>query len=520
MKRFRRSPSAKVLFVALVSIALVPALALALPVSVVTLDPVGPDGNPPWYVTAPEVFVTSDQTGVLHWQWDAGVETTMAVTTSTPVSVGFAPQGIHDFNYYTESDEGPETWQSQTIAVDSSDPLGVPTVTAAATASPGLSWTPVSDGGSGVGGYHVYRNTDGVAYSAGDRIAFVSSGTSYDGAPLSDGSFMWYSVSGADAAGNEGFLASPVRYGRAARISGADRYLTSIAVSQATFADDSVPVVVIASGKSYPDALCAAGLAGVLSSPVLLVGDGPISAALQTELARLGASDAFVVGGGSAVSDMTFISLQATLSGIVTRVSGTSRYETAEAVEEKMREVRGGSASRAVIVSGERFADALSASAVAYVDSSPILYARSDSLPAPSRRALLASGASQTVIVGGESVVWDGVEAIVSSPVRIAGSSRYDTSRQLVEWAENAFIFSGNQLQVVTGKNFPDGLSAAPFAGEITSPLVLTSSTDAPALAAWLSADPLRYDRLILVGGTSALSSTVATKLSEGLVVR
>ncbi len=60
-------------------------------------------------------------------------------------------------------------------------------------------------------------------------------------------------------------------HGSVSRMAGADRYTTAVALSKATFADDSVGTVYVATGRSFPDGLSAGPVAGVRGGPLLLV---------------------------------------------------------------------------------------------------------------------------------------------------------------------------------------------------------------------------------------------------------
>jgi putative cell wall-binding protein len=85
------------------------------------------------------------------------------------------------------------------------------------------------------------------------------------------------------------------------RLSGADRYATSAAISAATF-PVGVAVAYIANGGNLPDALSAAPVAALQSAPVLLVPSDSIPAAIQAELTRLHPARIVVLGGVNAVS--------------------------------------------------------------------------------------------------------------------------------------------------------------------------------------------------------------------------
>ncbi|MEB0200544.1 cell wall-binding repeat-containing protein, partial [Cryobacterium sp. 5I3] len=87
------------------------------------------------------------------------------------------------------------------------------------------------------------------------------------------------------------------------RLWGQDAYGTSAAISAGTFPTPGVPVVYLATGETYQDALSGAGAAGVNQGPVLLVQPNGIPAVIAAELARLKPGRIVILGGNLAVSD-------------------------------------------------------------------------------------------------------------------------------------------------------------------------------------------------------------------------
>lgn len=84
------------------------------------------------------------------------------------------------------------------------------------------------------------------------------------------------------------------------RVSGTDRYRTAVAVSQIHETD--VPVVYIASGAMFPDALAGSALAGDEGVPVLLTRQGSLPGPTLAELERLSPERVVILGGRVAVS--------------------------------------------------------------------------------------------------------------------------------------------------------------------------------------------------------------------------
>ena len=113
---------------------------------------------------------------------------------------------------------------------------------------------------------------------------------------------------------------------------------------------------------------------------------------------------------------------------------------------------------------------------------------------------------------------------IVTSPVvtgplpdRIAGADRYSTA---VEISKAAWDPGVDSVYVATGSNFPDALAGSAIATD--GPILLTATTGIPsATAAELSR--LNPGRIVILGGTGAVSASVQTQLgayTAGPVIR
>ncbi len=105
------------------------------------------------------------------------------------------------------------------------------------------------------------------------------------------------------AAGSTPIAPQLAMHGSVSRMAGADRYTTAVALSKATFADDSVGTVYVATGRSFPDGLSAGPVAGVRGGPLLLVPGTSLPSAVAAELRRLDPTSIVFVGGPGVVSD-------------------------------------------------------------------------------------------------------------------------------------------------------------------------------------------------------------------------
>jgi peptidoglycan-N-acetylglucosamine deacetylase len=80
------------------------------------------------------------------------------------------------------------------------------------------------------------------------------------------------------------------------RVSGADRYQTSLALSRRVFGVDR-PGVILATGRSFPDALASGAPTRFTRGPVLLTTGTTFAANTTAELVRLSPTRAYVLGG-------------------------------------------------------------------------------------------------------------------------------------------------------------------------------------------------------------------------------
>nr|WP_301538551.1 cell wall-binding repeat-containing protein [Bifidobacterium sp. DSM 109963] len=92
---------------------------------------------------------------------------------------------------------------------------------------------------------------------------------------------------------------------------------------------------------------------------------------------------------------------------------------------------------------------------------------------------------------------------------RLAGDTRYDTMARLVA---TAFPKTSGTVVVANGGNYPDALSASGLAGVLGAPIVLTDSGALSNQAA-SQLKRLRPSRIVIAGGTSAVSSRVESQL-------
>ncbi|MHC2184947.1 putative cell wall-binding protein [Rathayibacter agropyri] len=300
--------------------------------------------------------------------------------------------------------------------------------------------------------------------------------------------------------------APPVTSPAVSRIAGTDRQGTAVAVSQRTF-PANVPVVYIATGQNFPDALSAGPAAAKQGGPLLLVDRDSMSQAVRDELTRLKPAKIVVVGSDLSVGSQVYSDLAGYAKNRdIRRLGGVDRYDTSKLI---MQYAFSGGSSKAWLATGEKFPDALSASAAAGTVDAPVVLVNgtSDSADIVTRGIISGLGVTSLTIAGSELSVSAGIERSLRGPVitRIGGIDRYDTSEKL----NKAAFTSAKTVYLATGENFPDALAGATAAGYTGSPLFAVQPTCVPkAVLADISAVGAR--EVVLLGSTNTLSDSVA----------
>jgi putative cell wall-binding protein len=202
----------------------------------------------------------------------------------------------------------------------------------------------------------------------------------------------------------------------------------------------------------------------------------------------------------------------------VTRVAGSDRYSQALAISRLT--FRDDGADTVYLASGQKFADALSATAAAAHHVAPLLLTPGAALPAGVIDEIRRVGANDVVIVGGEASVSAAVAAQVAASTaakvtRIAGADRYEVSRALIGHTTFGFA-SATAAFVATGATFADALTASPAAASGGSPVLLVDGS-ASSLGAPESAllTRLGVKAVAIVGGTSSVSASLASALEK-----
>lgn len=291
-------------------------------------------------------------------------------------------------------------------------------------------------------------------------------------------------------------------FAEASRLGGADRYETSVEVSRGGWPE--AEHVILASGETYADALCAAPLAKKYDAPILLTGSKVLNEKVKARISELGAKYVTIVGGNGAVSDSIQEELES-MNITVDRVWGADRYETSVAVAKKL-----GSFNSIVVASGQGYADALSIAPVAADQGMPILLTSKDSVPGNVKNYIddNKAGITNTYVVGGSGIITDDSVASLPADTRIGGSDRYETNVDVMDHFKDSISFS--DIYVVRGNGpkgdeFADALSASALAAKTSSPVVLTYNVLPKCTEDFIMENVKGNKNVIAVGGQAAV---------------
>ncbi|HYM84354.1 MAG TPA: cell wall-binding repeat-containing protein, partial [Candidatus Dormibacteraeota bacterium] len=199
------------------------------------------------------------------------------------------------------------------------------------------------------------------------------------------------------------------------RLAGSDRYGTAAAISRSTF-PNGAPVVYLATGLTFPDALGGAVAAARAGGPLLLLDPTRLPTATATELARLHPAT-LVVLGASGVTPDAIVSLAkaAAHASTVIRLAGVDRYATAAAISAATFP---SGAPVAYIATGADFPDALGGAVTAARAGGPVLLVSSTALPSATATELARLRPTRLVALGSTAVVPDAIVAAAKTAAK------------------------------------------------------------------------------------------------------
>lgn len=190
------------------------------------------------------------------------------------------------------------------------------------------------------------------------------------------------------------------------------------------------------------------------------------------------------------------------------RLAGSTRYDTMGAVVDAASWKTGGTV---IVASGGNYPDALAASGLAGTMNAPIVLTDGNVLSPQAQSQLNRLAPSRIVIAGGVSAmsntVMNSLKGICPNVQRVAGETRVDTSLNLYRAGSGW----GSTAVLATAGNFADALSISSYAYHMKAPVFLVNADGLTANQQSALASG-RFSKVIVVGGTSAISDHVAAQ--------
>ena len=278
------------------------------------------------------------------------------------------------------------------------------------------------------------------------------------------------------------------------RVAGADRIQTSVEVSKKYY--ESAETVIIANYEQFADSLSASALSKQLKAPILLVQKDQLDSVVAQEIKRLGAKNVIVIGGEKSI-DKTKIGLS---QYNVRTIAGANRYETSAKIAQEVIKLTG--TKKAVIASGEVFADALTVAPLANKNNMPILLVQQDRIPEEAKEVL--KQIEEVIIVGGEKTISKDLENKLPNPTRIAGANRYETAKKIYEYG----FKDRKEVNIANGTVPADSL----VIGSIDCPILLAEANEIPEATKQAFEDS-KFEKVNVFGGENSISESVVKEL-------
>ena len=294
------------------------------------------------------------------------------------------------------------------------------------------------------------------------------------------------------------------------RYAGVTSTATNVTIARSMASSGPAVVIVPSAANRRLNAAVAGPLAYAKKAPILLAEPTSVSSETIAEIKRRGATTAYVVATGAALSSDVDAQLKA--AGVTSLVSlrGVDRMETAALVAKAL----GGTRSTVFLASAStaRAKEAIAASAGGAEDGVPVLLTKGGSLTPSTSAALTALGTRSVVVVGSASVISDTVVSQLRSKYltvsRVGGS---DLAANVLAVASSRVGSVDPTTVSLTGTTAE--LEAAAMAGRGRLLLVTPASMLSYAAQSWLVTYGVK--RVEVGGDTTALSELAARQAAR-----
>jgi putative cell wall-binding protein len=292
------------------------------------------------------------------------------------------------------------------------------------------------------------------------------------------------------------------------RLSGNNRYTTSAAISKEGWTQSST--VIIATGLGYADALAASSLAKLKDAPILLTQKDALNENVITEIKRLKATKAILIGSAGVVGNGVVNQL-ISLKVSVSRIGGSNRYDTSRKVAEMV-----GTNNGIIMATGLDYPDALSIAPIAGVKTIPILLSPKNSMDLGVSQFIKSKNIPVSYIVGSTGVISSSIASSLPNSKRLAGANRYETNLSINKNFEKDLNF--DTIYLATGSNFPDAMAGAALAAKNNAPIFLTGKYSlSPEIINFLKSKNVKH--VVALGGSSVVSDKIVNDTKNSITI-
>jgi len=200
------------------------------------------------------------------------------------------------------------------------------------------------------------------------------------------------------------------------------------------------------------------------------------------------------------------------------RLFGDDRYATAVAISAATFSP---GVPVAYVVTGEKAADALAATALAGAAGGPVLLTRGLALPDETRAELVRLAPGRVVVLGGTAAVAESVLTAIRVALpqavvrRDAGATRYETA---VEASRQSITTTGGVVYVASGLGFTEVLAASVLAARDRAPVLLVPGSGPSAalpLSVAVELARLAPRSVRIVGGSNLVAPAVEKQIAQ-----
>lgn len=188
------------------------------------------------------------------------------------------------------------------------------------------------------------------------------------------------------------------------------------------------------------------------------------------------------------------------------RLAGANRYETSKAISSQFNQ-----ADTAILVTGQNYPDALSATPLAAKYKAPILLTNNKTLNSNAESELKRLKVKKVFIIGGDGVISNNIAnkliAMGINVERVSGSDRYETAFEVAKR-----VGTSNGIFLTTGLNYADALSIGPIAAKLQMPIILVNNSKSQKLELDKFIKANNITKAYAIGGESVVSKDIESK--------